>query len=119
MKRFKKLILLMMCVGMIGSMTACGNRNNAENGADQGTPGTADDAGTNNNNGTTNNGNSNTNGATDGTTNRDNNNTMNDNNGDGVIDNAVHDVTDGIDDVADDVTGNDGVRDDNGNNNNR
>ena len=66
-----------------------------------------------------------TNGATDGTADtttddrkdtkdrKDTNNRENDGvrenneNGDGVIDNAVHDVTDGIDDMTDDLTGND------------
>ena len=35
MKKYKKLLLLMMCTGVIGNMTACGNNNDADNGAEQ------------------------------------------------------------------------------------
>ena len=35
MKNMKKFLVLTMCIGMIGSMTACGNDNGTTDGADQ------------------------------------------------------------------------------------
>ena len=87
MKNLKKMILLVLCVGMIGSMTACGNKNDKTNGADQGTS----------NNG-------NVNGATAGT---DKTKDRKDDNG--LLDDAVDGATNGIDDMVDGVT--DGVDD--------
>ena len=89
MKKMKKLLLLMICTFVLLGMTACGSRDNVDNGADQSTTDT--DAEKNNND-------------SDSTTNSDDR-TMNDaTEGDGILDNAVDDVTDGIDDVTDDVT---------------
>ena len=96
MKNMKKFLVLTMCIGMIGSMTACGNDNGTTDGADQDRTTqesasekekAAEKEKATEKNGTGND-------AVDGT----------DRNGDGVIDNAVRDVTDGIDDVTDDVT---------------
>ena len=89
MKKMKKLLVLMTCAFVLFGTAACSSKDNADNGADQST--------TDNN-------------ATDNTTNTTDTNdrTMNDaTEGDGILDNAVHDVTDGVDDVTDDVT--DGV----------
>ena len=95
MKNMKKFLVLTMCIGMIGSMTACGNDNGTTDGADQDrttqeSASEKEKAAEKNGTGTD---------AVEGT----------DRNGDGVIDNAVRDVTDGIDDVTDDVT--DGIND--------
>ncbi|MCI8711022.1 MAG: hypothetical protein HFH23_01845 [Ruminococcus sp.] len=100
MKNLKKMILLVLCVGMIGSMTACGNKNDKTNGADQGTS----------NNG-------NVNGATAGTDkNNDGKNgavtggdTKDRKDDNGLLDDAVDGATNGIDDMVDGVT--DGVDD--------
>ena len=97
MKNMKKFLVLTMCIGMIGSMTACGNDNGTTDGADQDRTTqesasekekAAEKEKATEKNGTGND-------AVDGT--------------DRVIDNAVRDVTDGIDDVTDDVT--DGIND--------
>ena len=90
MKRMKKLLLLVTCTFVLLGTTACGSRDNADNGADQSTTDTEG----NDNNGTDSSNNDTT---EDGT--------MNDaTEGDGILDDAVHDVTDGVDDVTDDVT---------------
>lgn len=94
MKRMKQLLLLVTCAFVLMGTAACSSRDNADNGADQSTTdndrneGAADDAGKDN-------------GTADNTDDR----TMNDaTEGDGILDDAVHDVTDGVDDVTDDVT---------------
>ena len=117
MKRYKKLLLLMVCTGVIGSMTACG-RNNDTNGADQtdtenvdrndnmndATGGTNKNNGSDKNNTTNGTNKNNTTNGTDGNNGTTNNNGTTDRNeGDGVIGDAIDDVRDGIDDVADDV----------------
>lgn len=43
MKNMKKLLVLAMCIGVLGSMTGCGNDNNAADGADKGTTNTTID----------------------------------------------------------------------------
>lgn len=91
MKHWKKLLMMLMCVGVIMSVTACGSNNNADDNGAAGN-GTANDA-----NGTGNNG---TNGATD-------------RNGDNVMDEIGDDIRDGAEDVGDALDGNDNnVRDD-------
>lgn len=90
MKKMKKIILLMTCAFVLLGTTACGSRDNADNGADQ----TTTDGNRGNDN-------------TDTMDNADDR-TMNDaTEGNGILDDAVHDVTDGVDEVTDDVT--DGV----------
>ena len=105
MKRYKKLLLLMVCTGVIGSMTACG-RNNDTNGADQ-TDTENVDRNDNMNDATGGNSSTNKNNTTNGTDGNNgttnNNGTTDRNEGDGVIGDAIDDVRDGIDDVADDV----------------
>lgn len=76
MKNMKKWIVLLVCVLALGSMTGCGNRDNSVDGADNGTTNTMD--------------------STDKANTTDK--------GDGVMDEAVRDVTDGINDVTDDLT---------------
>ncbi len=103
MERIKKLMLIMTCAFVLLGTTACGSRNNADNGADQ----------TNTDNG-----------ANDSTDNTDDGNVNDATEGNGILDDAVDDVTDGVDRVTDDVT--DGVdkaademTEDNGAQNNR
>lgn len=86
MKRFKKFLLLMMCVGVLCGVTACGTDNDAKDGVNN----TTDERKTND--------------ATDGVKDKD---------GDGVLDDAVDDVTDGIDDAADNLTDDNGPQKDN------
>lgn len=124
MKKYKKLLLLMVCTGVIGSMTACGRNNNTD-GADQtdtigsdrnmndATGGNNTSNSTNKNNGTNKNNTTNNNNGTDkdNTTNGTdrnngtgtNNGTTDRNSGDGVIGDAIDDVREGVDDMADDV----------------
>lgn len=97
MKNIKKGLILAMCIGILGSMTGCGNNDKAADGADRGTTNTTMDGGN-----LTNDTNEKKDAAKDGNQAGD----KTDNNGDGVIDNAVHDVTDGIDQITDDLTGN-------------
>ena len=80
MKRMKKLLLLVTCTFVLLGTTACGSRDNADNGADQSETDAQrnDDTGVDSGNDAT--------------------------EGDGILDDAVHDVTDGVDDVTDDVT---------------
>lgn len=105
MKKWKKLLVLVFCVGMIGSMTACGSNgttdkvNDATSGQDK-----TDNTDTTNKD-TTNN-----------TTNKDtttNNETVDNNgtdkNGDGVIDDAVDHVENGVNDIVDNGTENNGA----------
>jgi len=95
--------MVLMCVGVIASVTACGSGSNADdngaaqNGTNQNTDNNNDSNANNDttNNGTTNNGN--TNDATDGTDNRD---------GEGVLDEIGDDVKDGAEDIGDAVDGN-------------
>ncbi len=76
MKRMKKFLLLLTCAFVLFGTTACSSRNNADNAADQTTQeGTANDP--------------NMNDATEGG---------------GILDDAVDDVTDGVDNVTDDIT---------------
>lgn len=82
MKNMKKWVVLLVCVLALGSMTGCGNRDNSVDGADNGTTNTMD--------------------STDKTNTTDNADTPD--KGDGVMDEAVRDVTDGINDVTDDLT---------------
>lgn len=82
MKNMKKWVVLLVCVLALGSMTGCGNRDNSVDGADNGTTNTMD--------------------STDKTNTTDNVDTTD--KGDGVMDEAVRDVTDGINDVTDDLT---------------
>ena len=81
MKRMKKILVLLTCVFVLIGTTAC-SRDNAGNAADQ-TDQTTQDNNTND---------PNMNDATEG---------------DGILDDAVDDVTDGVDNVTDDIT--DGV----------
>lgn len=76
MKNMKKWVVLLVCVLALGSMSGCGNRDNSVDGADNGTTNTMD--------------------STDKANTTDK--------GDGVMDEAVRDVTDGINDVTDDLT---------------
>lgn len=88
MKKMKRILLLITCTFVLLGTTACGSRDNADNGADQST---TDTDGTDKNSG-----------SSDGT---EDDRTMNDaTEGDGILDDAVNDVTDGVDDVTDDVT---------------
>ena len=82
MKNMKKWAVLFLCVLTLGCMTGCGNRDNSVDGADNGTTNTMD--------------------STDKTNTTDNADTTD--KGDGVMDEAVRDVTDGINDVTDDLT---------------
>lgn len=96
MKKMKKFLLLMTCTFVLLGTAACSSKDNVDNGADQSTTGnqTSDDNGNR------------TDDRTDNTDTDDRN--MNDaTGGNGVLDDAVDDVTDGVDRVTDDVT--DGV----------
>lgn len=75
MKRIKRLFLIMTCALALFGTTACGSSDGADNGADQSDDRTMNDA-------------------TGGNKDKDN----------GVLDDAVDDVTDGVDRVTDDVT---------------
>lgn len=111
MKQLKKLLMMLMCVGVIMSVAACGSKNNADdNGAVN--DGTTNDAGTGTGNGNNNTGNDNgnTNGATDGTDNKKD---------EGLMDEIGDDIRDGADDVGDALDGNDDNVRDNGTDNNR
>ena len=89
MKKMKKFLMLMTCAFVLLGTAACSSKDNANNGANQSTT----DKNTSDNKTNT----------TDT-----NDRTMNDaTEGDGILDNAVHDVTDGVNDVTDNVT--DGV----------
>ncbi len=95
MKKMKQFFLLATCMFILLGATACGNQDNADNGADQST---TDNNGNDRNDGASS---SDDNGASSNTDDR----TMNDaTEGDGILDDAVHDVTDGVDEVTDDVT---------------
>ncbi len=83
MKNMKKLLLLLMCISVIGSATACGNDNKTTDGADQDR--TTQEATDHNGDGVIDNA---VRDVTDG------------------IDDVTDDVTDGINDVTDDLTGN-------------
>lgn len=89
MKNFRKLLLFAACACVLMGTTACSNKDDTYNGADQ----------------TTNDSMADEDQGTDNTADTD---TMNDaTKGDGVLDDAVDDVTDGVDRVTDDIT--DGV----------
>ncbi len=90
----KKWVVLLVCVLALGSMTGCGNRDDSVDGADNGTTNTMDSTDKAN---TTDKADT-----TDKTNTTDKANTTD--KGDGVMDEAVHDVTDGINDVTDDLT---------------
>ena len=91
MKKIKKLLVLMTCAFVLFGTAACSSRDNADNGADQSA---TENSATDNN-------------KTDNNTDT-NDRTMNDaTEREGILGDAVHDVTDGVDDVTDDVT--DGV----------
>lgn len=83
MKNMKKLLLLVMCIGVIGSATACGNDKKTTDGADQDR--TTQEATDNNGDGVIDNA---VRDVTDG------------------IDDVTDDVTDGINNMTDDLTGN-------------
>ena len=109
MKQFKKMVLMMMCVCVMGLCVACGNNDAIDNGANQtenanGTDTTLDDANDNENN---------MNDATDGTDDANGN-------GDGVVGEIGEDVGQGMEDMGDDVKnamdGNDKSTGDAGNN---
>ena len=88
MKRMKKILLLMTCTFVLLGTTACGSKDAADNGADQSQTDTTTENQT--------------------STDQEKNQTMNDaTGGNGVLDDAVDDVTDGVDRVTDEVT--DGV----------
>ncbi len=89
MKRMKKCLLFALCTLIIGTATACGSENAADNGADQSTT------------------DENVNDATKGTVDDDKNTNGTDEDGNGIVNDAVDDVTDGVDRVTDDIT--DGV----------
>lgn len=90
MKKIKKFFLLLMCTFVLLGTTACGSRDNVDNGADQST---SDADGRYDNES-----------GSDGKNNTEDR-TMNDaTEGDGILDDAVDDVTDGVDDITDDVT---------------
>lgn len=94
MKNMKKILLLMTCALILVGATACSSKDDTYNGADQ----TTDDNAANGND-TANDNN---------TVNDTDDRTMNDaTEGNGVLNDAVDDVTDGVDRVTDDVT--DGV----------
>ena len=89
MKKMKQLILLTLCVFTLFGMTACAGKDKTDNAADQ------------------------------TTTDKDRDNDRNDasdksdKKGDGILDDAVNDVTQGVDDLTDFVTdGIDDVKDD-------
>ena len=92
MKKMKQILLLMTCVFVLLGTAACSSRYKADNGADQSSESGTDGGDVND--------------ATDGG--KDDNSNVNDaTSGDGILDDAVDDVTDGVDDVTDDIT--DGV----------
>ena len=91
MKKMKQVLLLMTCVFVLLGTAACSSRDNADNGADQSSE-SGNDRTENNDVNIVTDDNSNVNDATSG---------------DGIIDDAVDDVTDGVDHVTDDIT--DGV----------
>ena len=92
MKKMKQILLLMTCVFVLLGTAACSSRDKADNGADQSSESGTDRGDVND--------------ATDGG--KDDNSNVNDaTSGDGILDDAVDDVTDGVDDVTDDIT--DGV----------
>lgn len=110
MKQFKKLLLLCCCIGVLGSMTACG-RKDTMNSATQGTTNTSEDVVDKNSNSTTGSGtntttNTTTHETTEGTTNSTTKDTtMHDTtDGDGVLGNTVNDVVDGVDNAVHDIT---------------
>ena len=100
MKKIKKAILVMLCLGVIATATACG-RNAMDDGANN-TP--TDQNDTNND-------------VTDGTDKKDNNDGGVINDVGDAAGNVIDDVGEGVKDVTDDVTGND--NNNNNNNNNR
>lgn len=93
MKHFQRIILMMMCVVMLGSLTGCGNNDAADNGA--------------------------ANSATEGTENKENasqdimdetgdeENRTDDSNRGGVVEDIGDEVQDGIDNVEDAMDGKD------------
>ena len=102
MKNIKKVLVLAMCIGVLGSMTGCGNSDKAADGADRGITNTTMD-GENH----TNDADGKKDAAKDDYRAGDKTEyNQTDKNGAGMIDNAVHDVTDGIDQITDDLTGN-------------
>lgn len=107
MKNIKKLLVLVMCVGVLGSMTGCGNNNNADDAADQGTNNTTMEDKNQTNTTTEKKEEVKDKNKAGNTTETDR---VDDRDG-GVIDNAVHDVTDGIDNMTDDLTGNEHTTD--------
>lgn len=84
MKKLKKIMLLTLCAFTLFGTTACGSRDNADNGADQSTTDTKD------------------NGILDDAVNDVTNG----------VDDITDDVTDGVDKAADDMTEDDGGSDD-------
>lgn len=105
MKTWKKFWVLVLCVFVMTGMAACGN--NANDGSGMTGDG-VQDATNAPEQGTTNNGSDdNNNGVLDDTVNDVTNG----------VDNAVDDVTDGVDNVVDDITHNNGTTDNNGTNN--
>ena len=107
MKKWRKVILAILCVGVIVGTTACGNRNGAE----------GDDAA---NNTQTEQNDTNNNDVTEGTDkNKDNNGGVVDDMGN-AAGNVIDDIGNGVENITDDMTGNDNNRtnDTTGNNNN-
>ena len=105
MKKFKKMMLSVLCVGVILGTTACGTNNGTGDNAANDTTTQQNDAG---NTDKTDNVGGTSNGATD------TNNGADTNNG-GVVDDignavgdGINDVGDGVKNITDDVTGNDG-----------
>lgn len=87
MKKIKKIFLLMLCVGVLGSMTACGTNKGTTNG----TTDTTDNNKVNDKNDTA----------------------VGDDDNDGVVDDAVDKATDKVDKAADDLTNDNGAAKDN------
>lgn len=106
MKQLKRILMVLMCAGVLVSVTACGKDENADdNGAVNG--GTTDNAGNSGSDGTGTTTGNGTNDATNGNTgNGSTGNTANDN-GEGVMDEIGDDIKDGAEDVGDALDGND------------
>ena len=96
MKQLKRTFVMLLCVGALCGLTACGsNGNTTDNGAvgNEATDNTGTTNGASDNTG-------NANGATDGTVNNNDNNVNNGNNGNGTVGDALEN---GVDDVGDAV----------------
>lgn len=115
MKQFKKLLAVLMCMGVVLSVTACGSNNNEKDNGSTANPTTdnndnGDNLGTGDgNDATTAKDRGDVNDVTDGTDNGD---------GEGVMDEIGDNLKNGAEDIGNDVTGNEN-RNNTGSTNNR